>query len=1010
MGFNVILLTPSEDFICSLNPEYLNLVENQEMCELTTLTISYPLSEDIQSDITKYFIQGNKIFINGAYDLKDGLYIIDEEVTDDLWKENNISVTLEDVLVELNYAPLISQLDVPNTHKLTKSSLENWFGDYYNINKFEEGVNSNFVELNGSMTLMSWLRSIEEQTGNVFRTNYEWDNKNKLIKRYLDFVKPVNYGKNHEDVISLGYNTDDIVYTVDESECYCTVSPVMSYDTGSGGITKSQLTQILKEYSNLDVSTGDIIPMILTKRSGAYPEDSSKKEGKITGSGSNINYWRRTPNDSTYSSIPYMLQYIGTLGNSGTWTSLTDSKANDNPGGYLKCVTDGTYGKLSLKVNDYAVSNGKTWIKLEFSQSGGSSEWNEATAFWSAPYPKDKNDLSIRDIAESKSKYTKIYNRPDCEEYVLDNAPMITVDGGDVPDGEEEEIIPDDDEDDSYKIATLKNGTCETSETDPYLIYHTCVQNLKSHNSPNVSVEVSLKDGTNSSNFELYDTIHVKIPSFDSLLNLIVSSTEKNPHMPIENKLTLKNVENEQSIFLVNPEFIVDDISLKHNVKKTFKGRLITTVEESDDKGHAKLVEKGLANKLVSLAISKPDSTRTTYITTYTRKVSGTTKKGKKTYYNKYGLSPDKKTVTGVGKVSAGRDKGKQNTFYKATFKNKCPKCGTPTLRWHYSKQWMAKKGNAAKWDGEFTCTYCDNDFSIEGHKKVNGSKLQLTKIGKITKSSKKSASKLVNGKLVYESSKSSSTVTNSTTKSSKKSTATVAGWNKVITTKTDKNGYFKFPLKLEGMENKDYTLLFTYGGDLETNSCTAKVSAHVPLKAATKTEYNVQKGPKKSKNRTYKDIKRPSGSKSYSGVVSNSVWKKANQIVGNSTGLTAMKKLANWISNRKNIPYIKKDDFYHSPYTTLKKGGNCCCKTDLFLQMCEAVGIFQCDGISAYYVNGPKHVYAQVAYKNSAGVKKLVYVDVTRTSKPWGHILKGYGGSPKHKSKYPKLPFSRGY
>jgi hypothetical protein len=66
---------------------------------------------------------------------------------------------------------------------------------------------------------------------------------------------------------------------------------------------------------------------------------------------------------------------------------------------------------------------------------------------------------------------------------------------------------------------------------------------------------------------------------------------------------------------------------------------------------------------------------------------SKTTKKTTKTvtkttYYNKYGLSPDKKKILAIGRISASGDQGSYANFYGMEFKNKCPHCGKSELYW----------------------------------------------------------------------------------------------------------------------------------------------------------------------------------------------------------------------------------------------------------------------------------------------------------------------------------------
>ena len=90
------------------------------------------------------------------------------------------------------------------------------FGEYFNIGIVQKAINQshNKISVTGSMTLMTLLRHIEEETGNVFVTRYEKDIHTNVIYRYLDFLNPVATNKNW--TLHLNYDFSPYV----ESECY----------------------------------------------------------------------------------------------------------------------------------------------------------------------------------------------------------------------------------------------------------------------------------------------------------------------------------------------------------------------------------------------------------------------------------------------------------------------------------------------------------------------------------------------------------------------------------------------------------------------------------------------------------------------------------------------------------------------------------------------------------------------------------------------------------------------
>lgn len=138
-------------------------------------------------------------------------------------------------------------------------------------------------------------------------------------------------------------------------------------------------------------------------------------------------------------------------------------------------------------------------------------------------------------------------------------------------------------------------------------------------------------------------------------------------------------------------------------------------------------------------------------------------------------------------------------------------------------------------------------------------------------------------------------------------------------------------------------------------------------------------------------------------GNISKKVKRLAKHIAGDSKGIAACQKLAKWVSD--NIKHETKAGFYQSPDKTLKrKRGNCCSKTDLFLQMCDAVGITK--NHKLYYVQvGEKfhhrHFFAKV---------DNAFVDVdSKYNDPWGHVCVGNMKLNKI-TPYPYLPISRDY
>ena len=137
-------------------------------------------------------------------------------------------------------------------------------------------------------------------------------------------------------------------------------------------------------------------------------------------------------------------------------------------------------------------------------------------------------------------------------------------------------------------------------------------------------------------------------------------------------------------------------------------------------------------------------------------------------------------------------------------------------------------------------------------------------------------------------------------------------------------------------------------------------------------------------------------------GEISPIIKELAEIIVGKTEGLAAVKKLAEWVS--ENIVHEKGSGFYQSPVETLiRKKGNCCCHSDLFLQLCASLGYTE--KYDMYYIHvgtmkfGKRHFFTMVGD---------LCVDADKKN-PWGRG--GFNGRLVYSiTKYPYLPLLRHY
>ena len=133
--------------------------------------------------------------------------------------------------------------------------------------------------------------------------------------------------------------------------------------------------------------------------------------------------------------------------------------------------------------------------------------------------------------------------------------------------------------------------------------------------------------------------------------------------------------------------------------------------------------------------------------------------------------------------------------------------------------------------------------------------------------------------------------------------------------------------------------------------------------------------------------------------AVSNTVAAKAKSIVGKSTGLAAIQKLAIWVG--KYVKHESHAGFYQSPDVTLsRKRGNCCCQSLLFLQMCRALGLTKNREILFVHIGqydfGTRHFFVVI---------DNLCIDVNGCpTDPWGHAK--FSNRPVYlMTKYPILP-----
>ena len=1075
---NITVLDNEENFLQFLDPELCTITETIEKDGLRTISFEYKFQDMVEDK--KLFRIGNKLWIYGDSNLTDCLYVINTSVVQDIYQENVFKCEMEEVLVELNYAPLFTQNELTSQNGFTFSTnsgnneysvvvnwqaLEYWFSDYFNIGVVQKCLSdyNAKIGISGTINLMTLLRKIEEETGNVFVTRYEKDCLNNTIHRYLDFLNPINvskpwvlnldyqfleidntnyifddddnpYDDTYEDVededdivlwdddytvetnldptntsfrITNGIDvlgTDGNVYTGDDPEIEPLLwdgsdIPTFEDDAQSAiislqkekdyiGITVNEKSWVLLDD---DYEVGDAEKAFVTiensieegnKRSNAIiPDDSifeiydtvnqrpvfqtriNREIGhvheEILDFGFNLeNIELEIDETETYTAISPILYSEDEEGLSRTnmsdlidkWQNLSVTKGDVVPMIVERInVKASSLSAAISSLGTYSVSSNyyrrpyKPNDQID-SQTPSNSTWEfwRGTAYWRAPYTKVAGQLHVTTDAVLSTQYLNIHTKPDGR----DDRDTMT--------------------------SRPKMGTLETTNEDIYGIFNMVCNTLREKQAPGFNLKVDVANLRNGeyNNYDLHDKVYIKIPEMAELLTARVVKTEKESHDVAKNTIELSNYSVNTVKQIQSNTFIeASNVSFKYPKKVNYQVRL---VNEDYDSSNPDSIQYP-ANKLLTFHKYKVDENGTTTPTktTYTKvtdangyvtiplkydpgdyelhigfggdeeyldcsmtvqvNVSGTkevkkassgntkskvakdTKVSKKSkYWSKYGVSPDGKQITAIGKSNS--------KYYKTVFNRKCPVCGSKELYW--SIFWSGNENKdygtfpttgtyeSGSKSGAILCSKCNSKFNALG---VNTAGKDLSVAKKKVKSSKTEAYTLKKGKLPYNTEK-------KTTKP-----------KKVTSTKT----------------------------------------------------------------------------RQISNVPSAYVKKKALNIVGDSTGLAAAKKIVAWVD--KNIKYELYANFHRSPDTVIKKRkANCCDQARTVLTLCDAAGCTEF--LTLKYVHVHKapnrgHVFCKII-TNSTGNWR--YVDTCKWGgKAWGHYVHGYGSPPGRQTTYPTKPFN---
>jgi len=258
-GLQILVLNGEEDVIGTLNPDLVDVDEINN--DIKQIEITHPVRDDTGHDYDSLLVQGNKIWKNRTEDGPSCLYVLNDD------KDNDgifITITAEEVLVELNNAGMMEK-STAITQAINGANLTNWFGDYFTIGTVEACLKKSSIIWQGTMARMALLRFIEEETGNIFVTRYEYDLETKVIHRYLDLLQ--NIGIIHTTPLEVGENVEKITENINEGDTYNAVAPQLSQQESTGSVDMPKIADVMAQYKALAVNVGQSIPMFYERDS-----------------------------------------------------------------------------------------------------------------------------------------------------------------------------------------------------------------------------------------------------------------------------------------------------------------------------------------------------------------------------------------------------------------------------------------------------------------------------------------------------------------------------------------------------------------------------------------------------------------------------------------------------------------------------------------------------------------------------------------------------------------------
>lgn len=261
IALNLIVLTYDEEVIRWLDPDLAEIKETSSKDKCRKIEITYPLYEEYLESENNWYDQGHKIYIPNISGITNCLYVINTSYEIDYLEKNHIRVEAEEVLTEMNYdyVGFVNTQDVTTEVQVDKGNmtqiieqdpehaesrvfyykeyitvtaevLRELLGNYYDIETIELADNHKQITPAGTMSYMSLLRLIEEQTERKFFTTYI-NYENKIVRRLslLDTSKVRHVAQT--EYLDLNYNLESLELEISEENTYNAMAPEFSNST-----------------------------------------------------------------------------------------------------------------------------------------------------------------------------------------------------------------------------------------------------------------------------------------------------------------------------------------------------------------------------------------------------------------------------------------------------------------------------------------------------------------------------------------------------------------------------------------------------------------------------------------------------------------------------------------------------------------------------------------------------------------------------------------------------------